>query len=434
MSLLALLALLIQTPDAPAPNGVFQAKGYSWIVDRSASGFRLYHHTASACWPDPEGGDLASIFARVVPGPDRVVGLTEAGVEQATVYPFEPLPALPAACETPDIGDRAAVVAIADLMQTHYPAFVARDVDFAARRREVLDALPDNPTKAQAFEAAERLLAGLDDPHLDLEAEIAGQDRAMTVSQGATLDAVHARAGERPERAWLGAWRQGLEQTILGGQGHVAGNNRLFWGVRDGVGYLAVLTMGGFDAEDGQDTTALDAALDEAMRAFSGARAVVVDVSNNRGGYDSIGRRIAGRFADRPRTAYTKHPFGVDMRPQAIEVRPSSGPRYLGPVWLLTSDVTVSAGETFTQMMRVFPNVTHAGRGTRGALSDQTPVPLANGWRFAMPMEVYATPDGEVLEGRPIQPEILLDLYPANDIDQGHARAVVALMDRLARQ
>lgn len=433
MSLIALLAVLIQTPDAVAPDGAFQSRGYGWVIERSAEGFQLYHRTPSACWPDPDGGDLEPIFARAVPLTDGLIGLTEVGDEQATVYPFAPLDALPAECETPDTSDRAAVVAIADLMQNYYPGFDARGIDFAARHREVLDTLPADATGARAFAAAERLLEGLDDPHLELDAAIDGEDHVLAVSEGATLDAVHARGGDRPERAWLGAWRQGVEQTILEGRGHVAANNRLFWGLRGGVGYLTILTMGGFDPENDQDTAVLDAALDEAMTAFVGARAVVIDVSNNRGGYDAVSRRIAGRFTDRAQVAYVKRPFGADAPPQTIEMRPSSAPRYLGPVWLLTSDVTVSAGETFTQMMRVLPNVTHAGTGTRGALSDQTPVVLANGWRFAMPMEVYATPQGEALEGRPISPDVVVDLYPADDLDHGHARAVVALMDRLDR-
>lgn len=42
----------------------------------------------------------------------------------------------------------------------------------------------------------------------------------------------------------------------------------------------------------------------------------------------------------------------------------------------MTSDITVSAGETFSQMMRVLPNVTPAGSTKRGAFSDQIPVVL----------------------------------------------------------
>jgi carboxyl-terminal processing protease len=45
--------------------------------------------------------------------------------------------------------------------------------------------------------------------------------------------------------------------------------------------------------------------LDAAIAAFAGTRAVIVDVTYNRGGYDSVSRRAAGRFAESERLAYT---------------------------------------------------------------------------------------------------------------------------------
>ena len=431
IAVIAALHGLAGPVEAGGQDGVYRARGYGWVLDRRTGTPAVYHLAGFACWPEPDVESLSGMFDRAIPRPDGSVGLTEADGDQATVYVFDRLSFLPAACTQETTTDWSAVMGVADLMQAHYPGFEARGVDFSERRATVLGALSARPTSAVAFAAAEALLAGLNDPHIELSAEIDGEDRELAASEGRTLDAVHARGGYRPERTWLGAWRTGVETTILGGQGHVAANNRVFWGVRDGVGYLTVLTMGGFDPEDDAALAPLDAALDEAMAAFAGTRAVIVDVSNNRGGYDAVSRRIAARFTDRPRTAYLKRARGEGLEWQVIEARPSERARYLGPVWLLTSDITVSAGETFTQMMRVLPNVTHAGAATRGALSDQTPVTLGNGWRFAMPMEAYADPTGRLLEGRGLEPEVRLDLYPAADLDHGHARAVSALMRRL---
>jgi len=434
MILSLLLAGLLQTDPTSIlpPEGVFRSRGYDWVIDRGPDGVKLYQEAGPACWPNPDGSVVDSLV-RAVDLAAGVVGLSEAGDDQATVYAFDALSSLPEACLSPATGDRDAVLAVADLMDARYPAFEPRGVDFTIRRSALADALAKGADADQAFAAAEALLAGLDDPHLELVADIGGVERTLAVSEGQTLDAVKARPGERPERAWLASWRAGVEQTILGGRGHVAANNRLFWGVRDNVGYLAVVTMGAFDAEDDMATEPLDIALEEALAAFAGTRAVIVDVSNNRGGYDSISRRIAGRFADRPRPAYLKRGWGSGTAYQAVEVRPSERTRYLGPVWLLTSDITVSAGETFSQMMRTLPNVVHAGTRTRGAFSDQTPVRLSNGWRFAMPMEIYVDPQGRALEGRGLEPTERLSLYPPSDLDHGHARAVSGLIRRLAR-
>ena len=412
-------------------EGVWRSRGYGWIVESGAP-LRVWHQSGDLCWPEPDPA-LAGSLAAAVLRPDGAAVFSDGEDAQSTAYVFDRLPALPDACRTPPAGHAASVQAVADLMSAWYPGFEGRGVDFAARRRSSLGDLPGDVAPQRAFAALQAMLAGLDDPHLELEAGIEGEELGLTQSQGPTLDRIHARPGDRPERAWLSAWRDGVERRILAGQGHAAANNRIFWGVNDGVGYLAILTMGGFDPEDGESLAPMDAALDEAMAAFAGARAVIVDVSNNRGGYDLVSRRIAGRFADRPRLAWAKRAWNSGEPAQPVEVRPVDRPRYLGPVALLTSDITVSAGESFTLAMRALPNVTHIGTRTRGALSDQFPVTLPNGWRFAMPAEVYTDPEGRNLEGVGIAPQRRLDLYPPDRLDLGHADAVLRLMADLRR-
>lgn len=419
------------TGAAHAQEGVWRSRGYGWVVEAGMPP-QVYHQAGEQCWAEPDS-TLAEVLTVWSLRPDGTAVVSDGEDGQSTAYVFDRLAALPEACKAPPGGDAASVVALADLMSAHYPGFDGRGVDFEARRAAVLAGLPDDAGADQAFAAAEALLAGLNDPHLELEADIGGEDRGLTQSQGVTLDRVNARSGDRPERSWLRAWRDGIERRILGGRGHVAANNRIFWGVNDGVGYLTVLTMGGFDPEDDEDLAPMEAALDEAMAAFAGTRAVIVDVSNNRGGFDVVSRRIAGRFADRPRVAYLKRAWGSGLPPQPVEVRPSERPRYLGPVVVLTSDITVSAGESFTLAMRALPNVTHVGGTTRGALSDQIPATLPNDWRFAMPPELYTDPEGRNLEGVGIRPDRRLDLYPASRLDEGHADAVLRLMADLRR-
>ena len=168
--------------------------------------------------------------------------------------------------------------------------------------------------------------------------------------------------------------------------------------MRGDLGYLNVLTMERFSSikrRPPDDATALDSALDDAMASFRDAPAVIVDVSNNDGGFNSLAQHIAGRFADRARPAYTKVAFGArDVDPQPFETKPSRRTRYLGPVYLLTSDITLSAAEVFVLYMRALPNVIHVGETTRGALSDTINKPLPNGWRLVLPPEIYRDPAG----------------------------------------
>lgn len=152
------------------------------------------------------------------------------------------------------------------------------------------------------------------------------------------------------------------------------------------------------------------------------------DLSNNRGGYDTIGRAIASRFAGDRRLAYTRGPAGSPQTaPQAVYVEPSVGIRYTGPVYVLTSDITVSAGETGVLLLKALPNVVVVGTATRGALSDQIVKPLGEGWEVTLSAEIYRDPDGVVPEGKGIAPDVVLDLYGPD----GHATAVLGLVERI---
>jgi len=67
--------------------------------------------------------------------------------------------------------------------------------------------------------------------------------------------------------------------------------------------------------------------------------------------------QVAARLTGTPYVAFTKQPRNNPRgpnrhgRPQTVIVTPVNAPRYTGPVSLLISDVTISAGETFVQAM-----------------------------------------------------------------------------------
>lgn len=196
---------------------------------------------------------------------------------------------------------------------------------------------------------------------------------------------------------------------MLEAGGHQVANRHILWGRIGRVGYLNVVAMGAFDKDaPTDDLMALDAALDDALAAFRELPGVIVDVTNNRGGYDAISLHIAGRFADRRRLAFSKRAIGAQGNFQHFYVVPSDRIRYLGKVALLTSDVTVSAGETFTLAMRALPNVTQTGGRTRGALSDQLTKPLPNGWTLTLPAETYRDPKGRSQEGIGVDPNVAM--------------------------
>jgi carboxyl-terminal processing protease len=100
---------------------------------------------------------------------------------------------------------------------------------------------------------------------------------------------------------------------------------------------------------------------------------------------------------------------------------------------MLTSDITLSAGEVFALYMRALPNVVHVGETTRGAFSDKIDKPLPNGWRLALSAEIYRDRDGNSYEARGLPPQVKREVFPADALADGHARRVLELMDEIRR-
>lgn len=441
----AVLAILVALTGAAAnaqtvdpTQGVWRSRGYGYIVRIGASETKLFHAVGAACYADPrpEADPDGVLAVRHLAGPNVLA--TSSGPAD-TSYLFDRLPALPAACLAKTAWTPRKITALAaDTFAAFYPSTSQRHVDWTARARIADKAAAKATNGAALFDALNGLMVGLDDPHVGLQATLGDEARDFESGEAATLIRVRSNSRQADpaasEKAWLQTYKRGVLDDVLKGRGHQAANNRVIWGRVGEVGYLNIVTMGGFDKEAAPgDPAALDAALDDALQAFDGAKAVIVDVSNNRGGYDAIGLRIAGRFADHSRLAWSKFAVGArDVTPQAFHVQPSRARRYLGPVYLVTSDVTVSAGETFTLAMRALANVVQVGERTRGGLSDQLNKPLPNGWMLTLPAEIYRDPQGARYEAVGISPDAPRAVF-ADDLAEGHARMIRALMQEIER-
>lgn len=435
-----------QPADAPASDptaGVWRSRGYGYVVSIDAAGApKLFHAIDGVCYADPRPDvDPDGVLAvRRAVGPD-LIALSPGPSD--TAYLFDRLPALPAACgATSDWTPRRIAAVAADTFAAFYPSSRERHIDWTARRRIADQAAAGATSDAALFDVLDGLMDGLDDPHVGLHATLGdpmGGGNVHDIGGGgeaATLIRVRSESKEADpaasEKAWLQAYRRGVMEDVLKGRGHQVANSRVIWGRVGDVGYLNVATLGDFDkAVAPDDTAALDKALDEALETFEGAKAVIVDVSNNRGGYDAIGLRLAGRFADHARLAWSRSAAGsADGLPQAFHIMPARGRRYLGPVYLVTSDITVSAGETFTLAMRALPNVVQVGERTRGGLSNQLNKPLPNGWMLTLPAAIYRDPRGVRYEAVGIAPDVAREVF-AGDLAEGHARMIRALMAQI---
>jgi carboxyl-terminal processing protease len=436
--------VMIAGRPAVALAGIWRSRGYGYALRITADRFELFHVAGAFCYPDPRPRrDPDQLFVYWRPLENGTVAFSAAPGQ--TRYVFDRLSELPAACSTRETSREswnaprlAALVAatFADL----YPSFAERGIDWGARSAQAQRALDDGSDAAALYDALRAMLAGIDDAHVELHAVVHQRERKLLPGQARTLVLAGAASdsGTGPrEEDWQEAYRKGVLDVVLKGRGRETANNRVLWGRVGDIGYLNVLTMERFSSSKRRppdDTVALDAALDDALAAFRGARAVIVDVSNNDGGFDSLAQHIAARFADVPRLAYTKIAVGAQgLEPQAFDVVPSPRARFLGPVYLLTSDITLSAAEVFALLMRALPNVVHVGETTRGALSDTTNKPLPNGWMLVLPTETYRDADGVDYEVRGVPPQRPFAVFPPDDLYRGHARRVLELIDDIRR-
>jgi C-terminal processing protease CtpA/Prc len=221
-------------------------------------------------------------------------------------------------------------------------------------------------------------------------------------------------------------------------------NGRVFYGhVKDsGIGYLRILAFAGYAQQGGYaaGSEALESALDEIF-SDPKLKALVIDVRINFGGADPWGLAIASRLATHDYLAYTKvartnPPESTRWTPpEPSTVRPSSRPGFHGPVVELTSAMTISAGETFTQaLMGRTPHILRIGENTQGVFSDVLGRKLPNGWEFGLPNEIYRDEKGKTFDIVGIPPEVAVPVFADADVSAGKDPAMGKALEILNRK
>ena len=424
--------------DLSVLNGVWRSQGYGWVWAIKDGSLRTYDESGPYCIET----DRDRLRDRLEHGfklsSDRRQ-LRLPLYDPAYQFNFDRVGVLPEACARAPAKDPETVLDALDrIFSAHYAFFQTRKVDWPALMAAAKAKVTPATSEEELLEVMRTLLANIDDNHVSLRGRVNGKKIVCDTGEGPALKPVADRArldGAEPDDM-VERWRQDVWKAAddLQPTGRTTANGNIKYGLTDGdIGFLAILSMTDFDPDDTDDAAALDDALDEAMALFENAKAVIVDASINDGGEDVLARRIAARFADKRTLVYSKYAGDAPgARPQQIYLEPSDRSRFTGPVYLLTSNVTVSAAEIFTMAMRALPNVTHAGQATRGALSDELTKRLPNGWRITLSNEVYLDAAGKAWEGAGVPPRFAIPVFTENaDAAQSYRQAVRALVDHI---
>ncbi len=418
-------------------NGLWQSRGYGWLLHIEDDRYSLAHVTAKNCIPAEKGtrAEFQKSFDRIDLSRDGVLSLHQAG--DLTRYTFDRLAAPPdVAVITPGtMGDAA--VNFETLWQTfdeHYAFFGLHVVDWQEEYRRYRPRVTPMLSEDALLEVFSEMLLPLEDGHVSLSAG----DRHVQTLKMMELRLAFKKALGLPNarvspRTTVEAMSPKIADLLLAPFASTrdelkqAGNGIVSWcRLKDGVGYVSVLRLFGFADTDAarraddlphtrqavaeflaNDMAALEPILDRVVADLHDCRAIILDLRINGGGFDRAGLAIASRFADQPRVAFTKRARDGAAFTQTQEMRLSAAERRFDdkPVYVLTSPLCVSAGEICVLAMRALPQVTTIGQATAGMLSDNLNKLLPNGWQLSLSNEVYTSHDGKVFEGCGIAPD-----------------------------
>jgi hypothetical protein len=112
---------------------------------------------------------------------------------------------------------------------------------------------------------------------------------------------------------------------------------------------------------------------------------------------------------------------------------PIGGPRFDGPIVVLTGPHAVSAAENFMQMLVGADRVTVVGQRSAGTNGNITGVSLPGGFGFTFTGMEVLNPDGSRFHGIGIEPDVYVPLT-AQDLRDGVDRDLLTAIDLLSGQ
>ena len=320
----------------------------------------------------------------------------------------------------------------------HFPHFARRGFDWKNRKQAARNMLKPDASQEELYAIVSQSLQGLGDSHTRLY----WNDRQFKSGGAAVLRALDLAFEEQQQvesrGVFRGNWARKMKSSV---EEHVAGkisfaaNKRFRWAIlKENIGYIENDLITAFSPNGtprSQELAILERELDTMMEKLKGCRAILLDLSFNQGGYEPAAMMIAARFADQRRHVYTLSAEGMPPRP--FFVAPRGRTQFTNPVFVLTSNSTVSCGETLTLMLKAFPHVRQLGEPTRGCLSSFLNKPIPNGFHLTLSNEVYENPEGIVAEGSGVQPDIQFAVFDPRRLEQSYPEAIQRSLNEVTK-
>jgi hypothetical protein len=177
----------------------------------------------------------------------------------------------------------------------------------------------------------------------------------------------------------------------------------------DGFGYFLM-------TRQSAGTPELVAKATAAIGKLADAPGFVIDLRNANGGSEPLAQEVARLFCEK-KVVYAKsryrdgpgHDEFTEHYPRELPAAKSGKP-YLKPVVCLLGPGCVSSGEGFAQMLAALPHVITVGLPTRGSSGNPNAVEVGDtGLVVYFSRWVDLMPDGTAIEGKGIQPKVVVE-------------------------
>lgn len=391
-----------------ADNSLWQTQGYGYILEVNGSDIRFYDITENHCLIN---------YIETDEYPSSNISITQGGaeLEWGTIHPVQltQLKALPKLCQQnliASIHDQNYEFSAPQTFDVFWFTFAE---NFAFSKELNWDWNTKHPVwrkkiSAQTSEdvlaeVLEELLAELGDAHAHLESmegrPVAWHNNKWKSFQKDRIETPFAKQNDfsspyefhmdlnKKRTKIISSYfiedvkSQRLNRSFLLGQ------------LPKGISYLSIDDMSEFTEEEtvSADLITVDKVMKHISPILQNSRGLIIDLRWNSGGFDVVSNRILSYFINSPLyigSKSTKLKKGFSQ-PREIVIQPAQSDQYQGPIVVLTSGLTMSAGEILLIGLAARDKVTIIGEASNGGFSDSLPKQLPNGWSFALSNERY---------------------------------------------
>lgn len=243
--------------------------------------------------------------------------------------------------------------------------------------------IPDSPAEKAGIKAGDIVLEINGEPTAGLELEIAVSK--IKGPEGTKVKLLILRAGEA-EPLEIEITRAIIELPSVS------------YKMQQGIACITIIQF--TDRTDYELISALEKSIED------NAKGIVLDLRNNGGGLLDIAVAVASHFLDSGTVATTK-----DGKGNITEYKVDTGAlRTDLPMVVLVNEYTASASEIVAGALQDYGRATISGNTTYGKGSATVAFGLIDGSALNVTIARWYTPDGRLIEGRGITPDIKLEL------------------------